>query len=109
MRAALVGLLRLAAALRVSFEIEGAAQLSALQDFGARGGTASTDLTVSKRSGCNSTECVWDDVRELYLVLLSSDQLRDAMPITARNDENGFDPEREGCGQPSMVTPWALL
>ncbi|KAL1527548.1 hypothetical protein AB1Y20_008937 [Prymnesium parvum] len=101
----LLALLPMGVSLRVSYNLHTSRRLAALQDFGSRGGLVSTDLKLSIGECSNSTPsaCSWAEVKHVYLVLLSTDQLHD---IIRRRDFLGS----TDCQHPSMArTALSLL
>ena len=103
-RALLLLSLPLASALRVKYTMQTAQRLAALQDFGSHGGTVVTNLSVtipycSYNGTGRGDPCSWDTAAQLYLVVLTSDQLRNMTRSVTRIDTTST----FQCRQPSMV------
>lgn len=94
----------LCSGLRVSLSFETSRRIAALQDFASVGGQVVTDLSISLKSCItNTTEteamCTWDGANQLFLILLSSQQLENLTRSISRNElSDTFE-----CEQPSMV------
>ncbi|KAL3918040.1 MAG: hypothetical protein SGPRY_006159 [Prymnesium sp.] len=94
----------LCSGLRVSLSFETSRRIAALQDFASVGGQVVTDLSISLKSCItNTTEteamCTWDGANQLFMILLSSQQLENLTRSISRNElSDTFE-----CEQPSMA------